>query len=99
METKPVVGMGATMYVGTDRYPYTVTEVSKSGKQMLIQQDEFSATTGHDFYGVQKYCFTPNPKGPVVKVRWNERLGWWRACNCKSLVSLGHRDAYMDPSF
>lgn len=59
-----MVGLGATMIVGSDRYPYTVVAFNKTGKTISVVPDKFAADVagGHDYYGTQKYLFSPgNP--------------------------------------
>ena len=36
---KPTIGDGATYTIGADSYPYTVIEVSPSGKTIRVQRD------------------------------------------------------------
>jgi len=37
--TKPEIGMGATYSIGSDRYAYTVVEILRKGRTLLIQRD------------------------------------------------------------
>lgn len=36
---KIFVGMGATIFMGTDRLPATIIKISASGKQITLQED------------------------------------------------------------
>lgn len=90
----PEVGMGATMSVGSDRYAYTIVEVSESGKTIIIQADD--AVNKGDYYGVQDWVYTPNPRGPVRTARLS-KSGYYLQGG--SFVFIGYRDHYMDPSF
>jgi len=97
----PVKGMGVTQGAGSDRYPYTILDVSPSGKQIRIQEDNATPGPGHNFYGSQCWVFTPNPNGRKITIslrkdgRWRE-VGSGRG---SSGYGIGHRDKYIDPSF
>lgn len=87
----PEVGMGATLYLWSDRYPATVTKVSPSGKTVTLTED--NVVGWENSYGVS---FAPNPNGRVWTARKGKN-GTWKASG--SGVTLGSRAAYRDPSF
>jgi hypothetical protein len=87
------IGDGATLHVGSDCYPLTV--VAKTKRSVRLQRDEFTAAEGHNYYGEQKYTYTPNPNGAQVIARMTKR--GWRSGG--SPVSFAGRRAYQDPSF
>jgi hypothetical protein len=96
----PVVGMGFSYGCWTDVYPGSVVEVSKSGRQMTIQDDEYvfagePGTGGPG--GVQKWDYYPNPDGRKLVFKLNAK-GRWIAHGSYS-GSLGHRRYYHDYSF
>lgn len=91
------VGMGATLAVGTDRYPYHVVKISPSGKTIHIQRADFKAGKGHDYFGSQKWDITSNPKGQIEVVR-KRKDGRYRTPNDLP-VWFGKADAYQDPTF
>lgn len=95
-EIMPVVGMGATLCVGSDRYPYTIVAVSKSGKSFTMQADNVTSVSGTFQQGNVVSKFEPNLNGPTVKVRFNH-LGRWVSGG--TTIRIGGRDYYLDPHF
>lgn len=98
----PEVGDGATLYVGSDRYPYTIVRVAKNLKRIWAKRDDFEPTDGHDYYGGQKYTFLARPdRGAELftlrktghYIKKGDALRWG------SPLLIGKRDAYMDPHF
>jgi hypothetical protein len=91
----PVVGMGATQLMYTDRIAYTVIWVSKSGKTIKVQEDHAERTDKNGMSECQTYEHKPNLKGEVYTVRLTKR-GW----SSKSRrFALGYRSTYHDYSF
>jgi hypothetical protein len=101
--TVPEVGMGATIYAGSDAYPATVARVSKSGKTIWVQHDEHMILSGTWEAGNVNYVTSPNPNGAEYQYslrangRWimkgvpaNARYGG---------LGLGFRRYAQDPSF
>lgn len=91
------VGVGATLCIGSDRYAYTVVKVSKTGHKIEIQRDNARATKDSNYYGSQKYTFTPNLEANIYSAYWSEKRGCYRCGHAN--VHVGHRDEYMDPHF
>lgn len=97
----PVKGMGVTGGCGSDRYPYTILDVSSSGKQIRIQEDDALLTSGDITRYSQVYEYSPNLNGRKVTIslrkdgRWRE-VGSGRGA---STYGVGHRSKYYDPSF
>lgn len=87
----PVVGMGATLYLWSDRIPATVTKVSASGKTIDLTEDE--TTEWKNYYGMS---FKPNPNGRTWVARLSKK-GVWKTPTAG--VTLGTRAAYWDPGF
>jgi hypothetical protein len=95
-------GMGVTVGIGTDCYPYTVVEVSSDDKTIKIQKDNYIPAEGYNYFGNQVYVFIPNPEAPIevwtlrnhgrfVKKGEKKGGGWY--------LSFNGRRAYSDPSF
>ena len=97
-----VKGIGATLHVGSDRYPYTVTDFSETGKTLTLVPDTFTpdVTGGHDYYGTQKYVYTPGNPDALTQhpetARWSRRFKSYRIAGHGGGLSLGERDAYID---
>ena len=90
------VGMGATMGIGSDCYPYTVWDwrVTKGGKLIIsVTNDSYKAVLKVPYGSDCEYIYTsnePTETNPVLEVNLSER-------NCKFYV--GGRRYYYDPSF
>lgn len=99
------VGDGATEYIGSDRYPATVIAVSKSGKTVTIQRDEGYMVKGNFMQGDYEVGFKANPNGRVVQLRQykesEDAPGLWYVVGHKhdTMIGLGRRSYYLDPSF
>lgn len=92
----PVVGMGATAGYGSDRYPYTVTAVNKTGKTIKVIQTnpiwENGKIIGYD------ESYQPNT-GAIYTLR---KDGYFYHKGGKArggAMCLGYRSYYQDPSF
>jgi hypothetical protein len=95
----PVVGMGATNCMWSDRKPYTVVEVLKSGKRCVLQADNYTRVDKNGMSESQSYIYEPDPNGSKVTVSLRKD-GRWRAVGSSSDVySIGVRSAYHDFSF
>lgn len=94
---RPVIGEGATMIVGSDRYPFTVTKVCASGKVFDMREDDYSVVSGDGSFqtGYPVLAYTRNDRGRPRRVRWSERRQRWLSIG--SPVGLGHREYYRDP--
>ena len=101
----PVVGMGATYSIGSDRYAKTVTAVNKSGKTIKVVSAASIYTTKknlkpHECQELIGYdeSFTPD-SGNVYTLRHD---GYFYAKGSKArygCLVLGHRNTYRDPHF
>lgn len=96
---KLVVGIGATMSIGSDRYPYTVVGFTKSGKTLTVVRDNFTADKegGHDYYGNQKWVYTPRDPINAETARWSSKMSCYQIKGTR--LRVGEREAYQDPSF
>lgn len=93
LSPEPILGMGATIYAYSDRYPATVIGMSKSGKTITLRED--NVAEWKDYYGIS---FMPNPNGRIWTARKNSK-GVWRTSVEKCGVTFDERQAYRDPSF
>lgn len=104
---KPTIGMGCTVHIGSDSYPYTIIGVY--GSEIEVQADKFTPAEGHNYYQSQKYAYEANPKGAVKRFRdcgerWREVI---KNPNGRYVfvkhevyrLLVGERNAYSDPSF
>lgn len=97
--TELTVGLGATMAVGSDCYPYTVQSWTKSGKTIAVVRDNYTADKegGHDYYGDQKWIYSPCPNAQPEIARWSARQKCYLVNGTR--LHVGERRAYQNPSF
>ena len=100
MENIPKVGDLATYCIGSDRYPYEVVEVSKSGKTVTLRAMSYEIVEGSAFDGSARYCYHRNPQGSTMKATLRKD-GRYRQTGCSNYgsVAIGYADAYRDPHF
>ncbi len=92
---KPEPGMGATLVMWTDTYPYTITRVSDSGKSFWMKEDRAIRTDSNGMSECQEYRYEQNPDAPEEMVRMTKN-GWI----CRGMiVRVGYRRKYYDYSF
>lgn len=94
----PKVGDGATIGVGSDRYPATVIWVSPSGHQAKVQYDSWKRTDHRGQSEQQEYEITPNPTGRIELVT-RRANGKYQLRGGGSYVHFGRRSVYQDPHF
>lgn len=103
--TVPVVGMGASYGAGSDSYPATVVEVSKSGKTLWITDD--SVVVGGEWkegeYEADLYTTVSNMDGARREYTLRKN-GRWILKGCPQsayymALSLGRRSYRQDPHF
>lgn len=108
------IGDGATIYIGTDSYAYTVIAISKSGKQITLQEDiskldinfrpnfEPGGFVHHCLNGEdQSYTYERNLKGNKVKATLRKN-GKWVLVGCpqnSKNLKLGIRRTFYDYNF
>ena len=96
-EYRPEVGDGATICVGSDRYPATIVEIKKNGR-VVIQEDNYKLISGTEQDGSAKYEYTSNPDGDKYTC-YNGKRGWCVWGNKYKCIALGNRRRYNDPHF
>ena len=106
-EPAPVVGMGATLLMYTDRDAYTV--VSWDGKILGVTSDTANRIDSNGMSDSQDYEYVSNfnatpefykkdKKNNWVRIVMNKETGRWKQYRCGNL-KVGFRDAYHDYSF
>jgi hypothetical protein len=97
----PNVGDGATLQVGSDRYPYTVIAVL-TPKKIVLQEDNAIRTDDRGYYTEsQQYRFERNERGETIVATLRSN-GKWVSKGGRLTdpgFYLGERSAYRDPSF
>lgn len=89
------LGTGACYSVGSDRYPATV--IAKTPSTIIVQDDNFTAGEGHNYFGAQVWNFSPNLNGRTMVCRWSAKRNAW--VNGGRNIHVGARGAYQNPSF
>lgn len=98
----PVVGMGATVLMLSDRHPATIVEVSKNLRKVTIQEDRFSVVSGSVMDGSASYDFKANPEASreTYTLRKNGRyVREGESLKNGTGLRIGERDRYYDPHF
>lgn len=93
----PKVGDGVTKLMYSDRYAYTVVEVSKTGKTCYVTKDMAVRIDSNGQSESQVYRFESQPNGTRFKLTLRRR--GWKADGDSSRWLIGERDEYIDPSF
>jgi hypothetical protein len=95
----PSPGMGASYGVGSDRYPCTVTEVSRTGHRVTTRDALATLIEGSVLDGTAVYEYAMNPEGSE-RVWTRRRDGSYRQLGCKAtFLNIGEYRKYLDPSF
>lgn len=92
----PKVGDKATLIIGSDRYPYEVVEVSKSGLKINVRELKASPGENFDYYSNQKYIYTSNENAPIEKASMN-LIGNYKLDGMT--LKIGYAIKYSDPCF
>lgn len=99
-EIVPQIGMGATMFFGSDRRAATIIEVIDD-KTIIVVPDIAKLTGGSVLDENQQYQFERgNGMGQVFTKRKNGR--WIKSgqrMNNGTHLAVGHRSHYWDPCF
>lgn len=92
---EPLVGAGATLCLGTDRYPYTVVEIK--GKNLILQEDDVVLVPqGVSLVVSLDSLFKRDPSGRKVEVSLRKD-GTWRQVRGTDKFIIGSRERYHDP--
>lgn len=97
MEDQIYIGAAATVCIGSDSYPYTVIDITPSGKTVTVQEDDHNYMSGDSSIGTAEYKYTQNPNGRIMKFRYSKKYKRWK--NTSYRVYFGHRRFYQDPHF
>lgn len=95
---KPFIGMGATIFLGTDRLPATIIKISASGKQIILQEDNAIRKDKNGMSEMQSWLFTANHNGEVYTASLRKD-GKYKLAKSNMMIKLGVRKKYFDYSF
>lgn len=99
MAITPTPGMGATGGAGSDRYPYTIVEVLRNGRGILVAADNYKVISGSVQDGSAEYEYSPNPEAGTVEYTLRKDGRWKLKGHNHVEIAVGHRRAYRDPHF
>lgn len=91
----PEIGMGATGFGYSDRYPYTVVEV-KSKARIVVQSDFYKLEPWPSGYGIEE-SYKADTEGELITLVKTAK--GWKEFKGSMRFALGFRQAYSDPSF
>lgn len=95
----PVVGMGATELMWSDRHAYTIVRVFSPTK-IWVQQDKAIVVKGSIHDGSAVYVFEEDPSRPEKLVTFRKDGKWHEGGTIKGTpFAIGYRDEYYDPTF
>ncbi len=100
--TKITVGMPVTRYVGSDRYPYEVVEVSDDQNHVVVREMRATPADGFDYYSNQVYTFESVDYGHTVELS-RRKDGGLRPVGSSmrepTHFGFGYASFYHDPCF
>jgi len=94
----PMIGMGATIHIGSDSHPATVIQVTNNGKRVVVQEDNATRTDSNGMSESQSYTYEPDPNGAIY-IATLRKDGRYRVTGGKMPISIGFRRKYYDYSF
>lgn len=94
----PKEGDGATIQVGSDRYPYTIIGIYRNGRNIVLQMDKYTRTDNNGMSESQTYSFERDKDGEIQTATLRKD-GSYRLMGSKIPVWIGSRYAYYDYSF
>lgn len=101
-DSAPVVGIGCTVLMWTDRYAGTVVEVTNNGKRLGMQEDKAIRIDANGMSDDQDYRYEPQT-GRTVEFYTLRKNGAWVREGEKMTggrrLSVGERSEYHDFSF
>lgn len=93
----PVIGMGLTVSIGSNKYIYTIVSISVSGKSFKATKDIAIRIDNNGMSDCQDYQYAADPKGELVSFRLGTKTNRYK---CRfGYASLGVRRAYHDFNF
>lgn len=93
----PVIGIGATELCWSDRHPYTIIDISPTGKTITIQRDIAKRIDKNGMSDTQEYSYERDTDGVIYKAR-KDKSGRWKILR-GNRINIGEREKYYDYSF
>ncbi len=101
LQKVPVVGMGATVLMHSDRKAVTIVSVSENGKSLEITRDNAKRIDNNGMCETQEYEYTQRPDGQRTTYTKRKNGSWVRKgepMHGQGLL-IGERDEYYDFSY
>lgn len=95
----PPVGELATYVIGTDRYPYTVIEVSASGHRVTLQKRKSRRVDNNGLSENQRWISVEDKDGDTMVVTRRKDGGYRPKGSKAGHVMFGEANSYLDPHF
>ena len=92
------IGDGATVHIGSDSNPYTIIDVSASGKTIMLKADKVERIDNNGMSDIQEYKYFWDPEGEELKAT-KRKNGSWKIVGTNMIVSIGIRRKFFDFSF
>ncbi len=104
LQSKPEVGMGATLMCYTDRHAYTIVATAsvRGSKTIYAQRDRATRTDSNGQSESQDYSYAPNPEAsvePFTLRKDGTYIKRGEPMNGGSRLVIGEREEWEDPSF
>jgi hypothetical protein len=105
---EPVVGMGVTICMWSDRHAATIVGIEKD--MLIVCEDDVKRTDTNGISESQEYEYTTNPnnsktywkkdkKGKYCEYYVNRETNRFNKCGTGSHLGIGYREEYYDFSF
>jgi len=95
----PPVGELATYGIGSDQYPYTVIEVSKSGHRVTLQARKSRRVDSNGYSENQRWITVEDPNGETMVVTRRGDGSYAPKGKKCGYITFGDAGSYLDPSF
>jgi hypothetical protein len=97
----PVIGMGATILLWTDRHACTIVAVDPMRRWVDIQRDHAKRVDSNGMSDSQKYTYERNPNATIERFTLRNDGRYVRKGDAKSGtgLSIGNRQEFYDHSF
>lgn len=92
------IGAGATICYHSDCSPATVIRILQNGKKIIIQEDKYTRLDKNGWSELQQYSYEPDSEG-TIHVATLRSDGRYRITKSQTVVTIGVRRRYWDPSF
>ena len=92
------IGAGATIYYHSDCSPATVISILQNGKKIIIQEDKYTRLDKNGWSELQQYSYERD-SGGTTHVATLRSDGKYRITKSQTVVAIGIRRRYWDPSF